>query len=577
MKKIFKKLLTMACCFTLCLVVLTGCSWLKIDTTKYYNAIVASVGDKNFTKRELVTAYNSYGYQYTENFGYSMQESINYTIGSMIDRYLLLEEIKANPAYALTDEDKLDIKVDVFEYMQESVFSHEEQVRKEWGITVDTETSEDSKKEGLRTAETEYTPKTYYEDGVVYRVDSDEEEDGIIRDETITLDSHFNKSMQIVTDKKVSDEAWTRYIKALQDAAENDNRETAEDKVLLYEENTLAETMTNNKYLEKYKLAYYENLPVDTDAILSYFRTQYNKQRTNFTANKSLYHTAMESANTEYVYYHINSGNEYVNVKHILINFTEAQKEAITSLNSEFGISNDYSEEDQEKKQDPVYKAKLDKIIAQTTTTFEMDGEEKTWNALNSTNGNYSVWEYVQSQVTGSTLEERAEQFNKLVYIFNDDSGFMNSEFDYVVNLDTNVTDKMVKPFANGVRALDESSNGEQGEWLNATEGGEGAGSMDYVISEYGIHIIFHAGNASNLIDYNMLNNDEELLRLLCTTTTTPESNKTIFNMIWDKLDVDGSAYDIKSQADINTIRTRLAEQGVKFVYYEDNYKDMWE
>ena len=135
----------------------------------------------------------------------------------------------------------------------------------------------------------------------------------------------------------------------------------------------------------------------------------------------------------------------------------------------------------------------------------------------------------------------------------------------------------IILPFANGVRALDESSKGEQGKWLNATEGGEGAGSMDYIISEYGIHIIFHAGNAQNVIDYNILDNDEELLRLLCTTTTTPESNKSIFNMIWDKLDVDGSAYDIKSQADINTIRTRLADQGIKFVYYEDNYKDMWE
>ena len=68
----------MACCFTLCLVVLTGCSWLKIDNNKYYNAIVASVGDKNFTKRELVTAYNSYGYQYTENFGYSMEDATIY-------------------------------------------------------------------------------------------------------------------------------------------------------------------------------------------------------------------------------------------------------------------------------------------------------------------------------------------------------------------------------------------------------------------------------------------------------------------------------------------------------------------
>ena len=564
----------MACCFTLCLVVLTGCSWLKIDNEKFYNAIVASVGDKDFTKRELVTAYNSYGYQYTENFGYSMEEAINYTIGSMIDRYLLLEEIKANPAYALTDEDKLDIKADVFKYMQDSVFSHEEQVRKEWGLTVETD-EDDSKDEGLRKSETEYNPTTYYDEGVVYRVET-EEEDSIIRDETITLDSHFNKSMQIVTDKKVSDEAWTRYVKALQDAAEVDERDTAEDKVLLHEENTLSETMTNNKYLEKYKLAYYDNLPINTDAVLSYFRTQYNKQRTNFSANKSLYHKAMENANSEYVYYHVNSGNEYVNVKHILINFSEAQKEAITDLNSRFGISNDYSEEDEEKKLNPEYKAKLDKIIAQTTTTFELDGEEKTWNALNSSSSENSVWEYVQSQVTGATLQERAEQFNKLVYIFNDDEGFMNSEFDYVVNLDTSVTDKMVKPFANGVRALDESSNGEQGKWLNATEGGEGAGSMDYVISEYGIHIIFHAGNASNLIDYNILDNDEELLRLLCTTYTTPESNKSIFNMLWDKLDVDGSAYDIKSQADINTIRTRLAEEGIKFVYYEDNYKDMW-
>ena len=285
----------------------------------------------------------------------------------------------------------------------------------------------------------------------------------------------------------------------------------------------------------------------------------------------------MENAASEYVYYHVNSGNEYVNVKHILVNFSDAQKEAIKALNKEFGIANDYSEQDEAKKQNATYKAKLDKIVAQTTSTFEMDGEEHTWNALNSINGQYSVWEYVQSKVTGSTLKERAEQFNELVYIFNDDGGFMNSEFDYVVNLDTEVTDKMVKPFANGVRALDTSSNGEDGEWLNATEGGEGAGSMDYIISEYGIHIIFHAGNAANLIDYNMLNNDAELLRLLCTTYTTPESDKSIFNMIWDKLDLDSSAYDEKSQADINTIKTRLAGQGIEVVYYEDNYKDMWE
>lgn len=575
MKKLMKKLLTIACCFALCMVVLTGCSWLKIDNYKYYNAVVASIGDKDFTKRDLINAYNSYGYQYYQNFGQSMEDAINTTIGSMIDRYLLLEEIKANPSYQLTDNDKLEIKATVFDYMQDSIFTYEEQIRKEWDKTVDTE-EETEEKEGLRKAEEEYTAKTYYEEGVVYRLETEEETDTPILDGSITLDSHFSKSMQVVTDKKVSDEAWTRYVKALQDGAESEGRDTAEAAVLLYEENRLIDTMTSNKYLEKYKQDYYDNLPIDTDAVLSYFRTQYNKQRTNFSANKSLYHKAMENAASEFVYYHVNSGNEYVNVKHILVNFSDAQKEAIKALNTEYGIANDYTEEDETKKQNATYKAKLDKIVAQTTSTFEMDGEEHTWNAINSSDGQYSVWEFVQSQVTGSTLQERCEQFNKLVYIFNDDGGFMNSEFDYVVNLDTDVEDKMVKPFANGVRALDASSNGEDGKWLNATDGGEGAGSMDYIISEYGIHIIFHAGNAANLIDYNMLNNDEELLRLLCTTYTTPESNKSIFNMIWDKLDPDSSAYDIKSQADINTIKTRLAGQGVEIVYYEDNYKDMW-
>lgn len=574
MKKIIKKLLTIACCFTLCLVVLTGCSWLKIDNYKYYNAVVASVGDKEFTKRDLLTAYNSYGYQYYQSYGYSMEDAINQTINSMIDRYLLVEEIKQNPKYQLTEQDKLEIKVEVFDYMQDSIFTYEEQVRKEWDKVVDVEDSEEEKK-SLRTEETEYSPTTYYEEGSVYRVE--EEEDSPIIDSTITLDSHFSKAMQVVTDKRVSDEAWTRFVKALQDGAEGEGRDTSEAAVLLYEENRLTETVTNNKYLDKYKKDYYDNLPVDVDAVLSYFRTQYEKQRTTFSANESLYHKAMENAQSNYVYYHVNSGNEYVNVKHILVNFNDAQKEAIKALNTEFGVSNDYSEEDEEKKQNALYQAKLNKIVAQTTSTFEMDGETYTWNALNSNNDQYSVWEYVQSQVTGATLQERCEQFNKLVYIFNDDSGFMNSEFDYVVNLDTSITDKMVKPFANGVRALDKSSNGEDGEWLNASNGGEGAGSMDYIISEYGIHIIFHAGNATNLIDYNMLNNDEELLRLLCTTTTTPESNKSIFNYIWDKLSVDNSAYDIKSQSDIFTIKTKLANEGVEFVYYEDNYKDMWE
>ena len=571
MKKIVKKILTIACSLVLCMVCLTGCSWLEIDRYKYYNDVVATVGKKNFYKKDLIEAFSNYGYQYYEEYNLSLKDSITKTIGSMIDRWLLLEEVKADKAYEISDQEMLEIKQEAFDYMQDSIFTYEEKVRAEWDLSVDAEADSTEQASPLRTAEEEYTPSTYYEVveengklvGKVFRLDNHEHEKVVVGD--IKLTDHFNKSMQLITDKKVSDEAWARYVKALQDAAKGEGRKTDESSVLLHEENRLVELLTNNLYLEKYEHAFFEDLEVDTDAVLDYFVDQYMSQKSTYTSNEGLYHTAMKDSSKNFIYYHPNSGNEYVNVKHILINFTQAQKDAISAINTRYGVTNDKSEEDEKRKEDANYKNEINAIVNQTTTTFEMtddNGEKvtKTWNALV---GEDNVYDYVQGYVKGATLKEKCEQFNELVYIFNDDPGFMNSEFDYVVNLDTNVADQMVKPFADGVRALDESN------------GGQGAGSMNYIVSEYGIHIIFHAGNARNLVEDN-INNREELLRILCTTYTTPESNKSIFNYIYDSRSIDSNAYDTMTQNKILTARTELKNNGINIVYYENNYKDLW-
>ena len=578
MKKIIKKILTIACSLALCLVCLTGCTWLEIDRYKYYNAVVVTVGDKSFYKKDLIEAFSNYGYQYYESYGLGLEESINKTIDSMIDRWLLLEEVKADKNYQISDEEMLEIKQQAFDYMQDSIFTYETKIRKEWDMTVDSEDSSDDES-SLRTAEETYSPTTQYElveingalVGQVTRLEDHEHEETLVGN--ITLADHFNKSRQIVTDKKVSDEAWTRYVKSLQDSAKGDGRNTDEEAVLLYEENRLIELLTNNLYLDKFEHQFFDELPVNTQAVLDYFKDQYKAERDTYNANESLYHTAMQEASSKYVYFHANSGNEYVNVKHILINFTDAQKEAIKDLKTEYGITDDGSDEDEERKENIVYQNRLKAIVNQTKTTFEIENEDgtkttKTWNALVTKNGDENnVYDYVLENVTGSTLAEKCAQFNKLVYIFNDDGGFMNSEFDYVVNLDTSVEDKMVKPFADGVRALD------------TMYGGQGEGSIDYVVSEYGIHIIFHAGNARNLVDENNIDNisDEELLRILCTSYTTPESGKSIFNYIYDTLNLDENAYDVMTQMKISTARTELKQNDIKIVYYKNNYKDLWD
>lgn len=568
MKKLIKKLLTMACCLVLCIVCLSGCSWLEIDQNRYYNQLVVTVGEKNFYKKDLIEAFSNYGYQYYQQYGYSLEESVNYTIGSMIDRWLLLEAVKTDERFALTDREELELKQQVFEYMQDSVFTYEEQVREEWDMSVAVEDATEEEA-SLRVKEEEYHPSTYYEDGVVTRAEGhghDHAEDVVILDESITKDSHFGKDRLIVIDQKVTNEAWARYVKALQDAAKSEGRSTNEADVLRFEEDRLYTLLSNNKYLEKYECDFYENLAIDTETVLKYFRAQYKAQKDRYSTDESAYHTAMQEASSKFTYYHPNSGNEYVNVKHILINFTEAQKAAITDLNTEYDVKDDGSEEDEAKKQNPNYKNRFNSIVNQTTTTFEMNGETYTWNALVSNPGEDNVYDYVRNYVTGVTVEDRCRQFNELIYIFNDDPGIMNSEFDYVVNLDASVTDQMVKPFADGVRALD------------ASNGGDGAGSMDYIVSSYGIHIIFHAGNAKSIVEENNIDNvsDEELLRLLCTTYTTPESNKSIFNYIYDTLNLEENSYNIKSQQDILTERTKLAQKDIVIQYYENNYKDLW-
>ena len=60
MKKFFALML---CCLFVLTCSLTGCAGFSIDKVKYYNEVVAKVGDTKITRFELVNAYNSYGNQ----------------------------------------------------------------------------------------------------------------------------------------------------------------------------------------------------------------------------------------------------------------------------------------------------------------------------------------------------------------------------------------------------------------------------------------------------------------------------------------------------------------------------------
>jgi len=550
-KKFWKKILTTFCALILSVVLLSGCSWLKIDEFDYYNQVVATVGTKEFYKKDLLEAFSSYGYQYYQQGQMSLEESVKQTITSMIDRELLMDEVKATLG-KLDPKEEAQIRKEAYDYMQDSIFTHEEKIRKELDSQINIE-EDTSSSAPLRATKEEYAPKTEYVDGQVVRIKETKEK--VFAD---NLTEHFTKSNQIITDEKVSSIAWARYVNALQDGAKAEGRSTKEADVLLHEENRLIELLTDNYYLEKYEEAFFDRTPVDTATVLAYYREQYKKAQSTY-ADIDEYHTAMQNASSEYIYYHpTNPDNdlehEYVNVKHILIKFSEDQTAELTSLKKEYGGS----DEAEVSTDHPLYDEYLDRcndVVSKTRTTFEMNGQKFVgWTPK-------QVFNYVKSYVSGSP-KEMSKKFDEMIYVFNDDEGFMNSEFDYVVNLDTNVKDQMVAPFANTSRSLAEKQ----------------FGAMEMVETTYGYHIIFNDGFAENIVNEANIDNisDEELLELLCSKTTRPDSNKTIFNYIYDKLSLDEGLYDNMTQSVLNSIKAGLVKDQIKIILYENAFEDLY-
>lgn len=588
MKATTKKILTVICAMFLSMFMFAGCNLIEINKAKYYNQIVISVELKDgygedyndyiekYTKKDLINAYYNYAYNYVSNGQIKANEGMNYAINNMVNVDLLYKYIKKNyfdnPNYDIqfTDADRNEVKLKVYDAIQEQITSLEKEVYEEWNYnyTNQDDLSED-KVESLRKAYEAYDSKVLMTnikvDVVVEGSTTEVEKQAIILNPnqlTKTYDTRVagDTFKQQISDPEVSKEAYTRYIKQLQEAAKAEGAKTGEQEVLNAEIERLTKSYTRSEYISifekwyniNYNFTYNakNNVYVLNDsvkqAVVDYFKEHYTAQKNQYENDESAYHTAMAGDSIDDIYYHYNSGNEYMYVSHILMKFSDAQKAEITELKNKLSAHKITQEN---------YDARVKEIANRTVVTYEIDGKKYTSNALEVTN---KIKNYVnKAQYKGKTgeelelaLNERAKLFNDMIYLYNDDEGIMNKDFAYVVNLDTEVSDKMVKEFADTARKL----NAEQE---------EGALS-DMVITEYGVHILYHAGIVKNVVsDINSLTAED-----LMSVKTQRSSNKTIFAKIYDTV-----ATENYKTAASNFVSNCF--EFVNIVKYENRYKDL--
>ena len=101
-----KKVFSLVLCLLMCMSILTGCNLFGRDLATYYNAVVATINysytlnretineSENITKRELITAYNSYGQDYVNNYNYTQAQAIETTLDTIINRKLMIKDVE---------------------------------------------------------------------------------------------------------------------------------------------------------------------------------------------------------------------------------------------------------------------------------------------------------------------------------------------------------------------------------------------------------------------------------------------------------------------------------------------------
>ncbi len=523
-----KKILTYIFSLCLCIMVFAGCSLVQLNASKYYKQTVAEIvysKDKTyeFTMEDLLQAYNNYGYQLAQNNNSSSsssssmtgEEILTKTAELMVQRHLLVEMIKEELG-DLSTEEKNYIKRQTYDSINAQLASLEDTIRVEWDRKISEDETKEDESASLRASYTAYEPtveKVVEEKEVngttklvteLKRVTDDEEIDG-------TDPGEFK---QVITDEDISKEAWKRYMKTLQDNNENLGKKYSDEKAFEKEIDRIYNLLVENRYISKYQTAITNGLEITAEAAVENYKEKYKRDYEKYANDEAAYHSAM-SEDASSVYYHPNSGNEYIYVTHILFKFSDEQTAEIANLKKLYQ-SNSISKE--------VYEARLEEVqsLENTVVKYEENGVTKTTSAALAYQ---DVLNNVGKYDKDIQFEARAKEFNTYIYKYNDDEGIMNKDFAYVVNLDTSVTDKMVKSFADESRRLQKE---------------EGVGAMSKpILTDYGYHIILNLGPVKNVVEYE--NIDNITWETLYNVKTQPSSEKTLFHVEYDAINTDST------------------------------------
>lgn len=561
---------------------LAGCASFSIDKVKYYNEVLATVGEKNITRFQLLNAYNSYGQSYyVQQMGQSEEQALSSTLDLLIDRELLYQYALDNNSTYKPSAYQVNKKIEeMFDSVDKQTESYVEKAQNILNIEIDepeteeTTTDEtsytlDSYKHSPR-ARIDYEVKTktvYYEDATYKKVSSTETEfskeekyndyfiEYILEPEETTFDAVINPSyLTDFTNSAIVGEIKTEYFEHLRQDL-NDKFNENGNKVFKIVENLFAKDLisyeyylrdvngkkydTTNEglftryfertfndniqslYLENVRTYYLEHEELSIELLTSSYSKLAKISYDTYSNNLSAYKTKMKDIGTkgDTVLYHPETDAQFGYFIHTLLSF-DSIKENLELLKEEKDPT-----KYEENYNNFVGSLKLKPrslesgLIEEETEAVSLENILKEYNDIINNYHDY---------------DEKMEAFIKFMFKYTNDTATLSAGMPYVVG-------------TNGNSAMEQAFTDEAVKLMKGQDGNMSTADITNLdgmcITSYGIHVLFYVGDVnkfdipySETLDVYAQTDDianQEIFNLY-TKTINPLTEKTYFDMMFD-------------------------------------------
>lgn len=544
---------------------LAGCAGFSVNKVKYYNEVVATVGNTNITRYDLLSAYNSYGNNYYVNqLGKSEEEAFAETLNILMDRESLYQYAHGKAEYKPTAYQVNNAIQELFDNVDSSMEDYVKQAKRILNIKIVEETNDNDSQTAYKYADYDTNivgkrAELKSNNGVDY-IAYVEKEDPSFKcvlgsgnesaltdfesDATLELvigkyfenfynslkdedkqDAIYNKSISLLAQDLISSEKYLRdsngkaYNTATKDLLKRYFKRAYDDKI-------------KSLYLTNVRTVYLKNATDElsinalVEKYIELVQTSYLKYA-NFDES---YKSAMKDAGTKAddILYHKNldDGTKFGYFVHCLIKFDDSESNNQVQDLKNLELLKNAGMSDQE------YRMNYDAIVSRTTAQAR-DAET---GLIDEDSKEYSLTEILDEYKQVTNLD----QFITFMFRFSEDTATLTQGMPYVVG--TNGNSAMETAFTDeAVRLMTE---GNVGDMTPATTNTDSKKGVTMCITSYGIHFLYYVGDVSDFdVPYSELetayiasSNKEGNDNNLYFKELNPLTHETYFDMLFDKV-----------------------------------------